>query len=304
MQASEAASPVVVGGPRRGAPIQGVGLMLAGGMLLGSVGLFVEKSGQAAQMAVFFRCAIGVAALVAYARLSGRSQELRIGSRGLPVALATGLLMVVNWVLFFAALDDTSIAVATLVFHVQPLWVMACGMLFLGEPAHPRRIAAAALALIGLGLAVGPSILAQPQGPYLRGVGYAVLASLCYAGVTLIAKTQRRMSGFALATWQCGVGALALAWWPLLHGLPRQAAAWAWLAGLGLLPTAAAYVALYSAMRQLQAGQIAVLQFAYPLTAILVDRIAFDHRLAPLQWLGVVAMGLALWSLGRVQRRR
>ena len=289
-------------GARLPEPLRGAALMVGGGVLLGTVGLFVDEAGRPALEQVFVRCAIGCAALVAYAAAAGRLGELRVDRRGLRVALLSGALMVANWALFFAALQRTSIAVATLVFHVQPLWVMGWGMLFLGEPRSPRRMLAAALALLGLGLAVGPAVLARPQGAYLQGVGFALLASLCYAAVTLIAKAQRRLSGFALATWQCGVGALCLAWWPWLHGLPREAAPWLWMTGLGLLPTAAAYVALYSGMPRLQAGQIAVLQFVYPITAILVDRAAFGHRLSPLQWLGVLAMGVALWAVGRARQ--
>jgi drug/metabolite transporter (DMT)-like permease len=284
------------------ATLRGVGLMVGGNMLLGTVGLFVDKAARPPLEEVFVRCAIGCAALVAFAAASGRLGELRVGRRGLRVALGSGALMVANWALFFAALQRTSIAVATLVFHVQPLWVMAWGMLFLGEARSARRVLAAGLALLGLGLAVGPAVLARPGPEYLQGLGFALLASLCYAAVTLIAKTQRRLSGFALATWQCGVGAVALAWWPWLHGLPHAAAPWLWMLGLALLPTAAAYVALYSGMPLLQAGQIAVLQFVYPITAIVVDRVAFGHRLSPLQWLGVVAMGVALWAVGRTAR--
>lgn len=287
---------------RSPAALRGVGLMVGGNMLLGTVGLFVDKAARPPLEEVFVRCAIGCAALVAFAAASGRLGELRVDRRGLRVALGSGALMVANWALFFAALQRSSIAVATLVFHVQPLWVMAWGMLFLGEARSVRRQLAAGLALLGLGLAVGPAVLARPQPGYLQGIGFALLASLCYAAVTLIAKTQRRLSGFALATWQCGVGAVALAWWPWLHGLPQAAAPWLWMLGLGLLPTAAAYVALYSGMPLLQAGQIAVLQFVYPITAIVVDRVAFGHRLSPLQWLGVVAMGVALWAVGRTAR--
>lgn len=273
--------------------------MVSGGVLLGTVGLFVEMAGQPPLTGVFFRCVIAAAALVGYALMSGRGKELRIGRHGFVVALITGLLMVVNWALFFAAIENTSIAVATLVFHVQPLWVMAFGMMYLGESRSIRRILAALLVLGGLAVALGPTGLVQAHGVYMRGIGFALLASISYAAVTLLAKTQRQMSAFALATWQCGVGALVLAWWPWLHGLPHWGASWGWLVGLGIVPTAIAYVLLYSGMRGLQAGKIAILQFVYPVTAILVDWIAFDHRLSVAQWLGVVTMGGALWTVGR-----
>ncbi len=278
---------------------QSVGLMVGGGMLLGTVGLFVEMAGQAPLTGVFFRCVIAALALIGYAVVSGRGKELRIGRHGFVIALITGLLMVVNWTLFFAAIGDTSIAVATLVFHVQPLWVMAYGMVFLGEARSVRRTLAALIVLGGLAVALGPTAFVQAQGGYVRGIGFALLASISYAAVTLLAKTQRQMSAFALATWQCGIGALVLAWWPWLHGFPHGGASWGWLVGLGIVPTAVAYVLLYSGMRRLQAGQIAILQFVYPVTAILVDWIAFDHRLSFTQWLGVVTMGVALWMVGR-----
>ena len=273
--------------------------MVGGGMLLGTVGLFVQMAGQAPLTGVFFRCVVATLALVGYAAVSGRGEELRICRRGVAVALITGLLMVANWALFFAALGDTSIAVATLVFHVQPLWVMAYGMVFLGEARSARKILAAVVVVIGLAIALGPAAWVSAQGSYEKGLAYALLASITYAAVTLIAKTQRHLSAFALATWQCGVGGLILVWWPWLHGLPNVGASWLWLVGLGLVPTAVAYVLLYSGMRRLQAGQIAMLQFVYPLTAILIDWIAFGHQLSVPQWLGVGIMGAALWRVGR-----
>ena len=88
---------------------RGTWLMLAGGTLLGTLGVFVEEAGQSPLTAVFFRCAFGALALLGYGAASGRWRELRLDRHGLLVVVATGGLMVLNWALFFAAIPRTSI---------------------------------------------------------------------------------------------------------------------------------------------------------------------------------------------------
>jgi drug/metabolite transporter (DMT)-like permease len=125
--------------------------------------------------------------------------------------------------------------------------------------------------------------------------------SLSYAGAGLIAKVEgERLGSFALSAGQCAVGVVALAPWPLLHGLPSAGAAWAWLAGLGVLHTGLAYVILYAGMARLATGRIAVLQFVYPATAVIVDWLVYGRALSPLQMLGVLLIGAALWTLRRL----
>jgi drug/metabolite transporter (DMT)-like permease len=281
---------------------RGVLLMVAGGLLLGTLGVFVEEAGQHPLTAVCFRCAFGGLALLAWGAATGRLPELRLAPRARAAALACGLLMVSNWALFFAAIERTSIGVATVVFHVQPLWVMGFGAWWLRERIGARRWAAVALALLGLALASG---LAGParQTPgdvdsarYLAGLAMCLGGSLSYAAVTLIAKLARGASSFALATWQCAVGVVLTAWWPLSQGWPAQPAAWGWLAGLGVIHTGLAYVLLYAGMARLPTGRIALLQFVYPFAAVGVDWLVYGRSLTAWQSAGMLLMGAALWN--------
>lgn len=284
---------------------RGVLLMTAGGLLLGTLGVFVEEAGQHPLMAVCFRCAFGGLALLAWGAATGRLHELRLAPRALAAALACGVLMVSNWALFFAAIERTSIGVATVVFHVQPLWVMGFGAWWLHERIGARRWVAVALALLGLALASG---LAGPDGHrqgdagsarYLAGLAMCLGGSLSYAAVTLIAKLARGASSFALATWQCAVGVVLTAWWPLSQGWPAQPAAWGWLAGLGVIHTGLAYVLLYAGMARLPTGRIALLQFVYPFAAVGVDWLVYGRSLTAWQSVGMLLMGAALWGARR-----
>ncbi len=286
--------------PRRDtAATGGVTLMVAGGLLLGTLGVFVEEAAQHPLTAVWFRCAFGGAALLLWGAAGGRLRELALRGRALAAALAAGVLMIANWALFFAAIERTSIAVATVVFHVQPLWVIALGAWWLRERVTRRQLGAALLALAGLALATGlvdgaAASTSALDGSYATGLLMCLGGSLSYAAGTLIARLAKGASSFALAWWQCAVGVVALAWWPSVHGWPAPGPAWAWLGGLGVIHTGLAYVLLYAGMARLSTARIALLQFVYPAAAVLVDWLAYGRALSMLQLLGVAVMAAAL----------
>jgi drug/metabolite transporter (DMT)-like permease len=188
--------------------------MVLGGLLLATLGVFLEQAGQHALTAVLFRCVFGAVALLVYASLSGRGTELKPTKRGLMMATATGALMTAMWASFFAAIQWTSIAVATVVFHVQPIWLVLAGVVLLGERFSALRACAVVLALMGLCLATGLWQSGLPPGKpmFAWGLGMAVLGSVCYAAVSLMAKQQRVLTSLGLTFWQCVSGALLLAW--------------------------------------------------------------------------------------------
>lgn len=279
---------------------RGHALMVCGGLILGTLGIFLEEAGQGAPMAVWFRCAFGALALLSYGAATGRLAELRLTGRAWLPALAGGILMVLNWGLFFAAIERTSIGVATVVFHIQPLLVIAFAAWWWRERVSRAQVGAAAIALAGLALAsglAGHDLALDPS--HALGIAMCLGGSVSYAAVTLIAKAARGVTSYALAFWQCAVGALCLAWLPAVQGWPGTGAAWAWLVGLGIVHTGFAYVVLYAGMALLPAGRIAVLQFVYPVAAICIDALVYGRLLGTVQLGGVALMGAALLALRR-----
>ena len=282
--------------------------MVGGGLLLGTIGVFVEEGRQDPATTVWFRCAFGLVALLAWGAARGRLREITaLRGRSLGAVCGVGVLMMVNWALFFAAIPRCSIAVATVLFHLQPFWLMAMGAWWLRERVTRVQLAAAGVALAGLALASG--LVDRDAAWWAQGSGYALgllmclAGSLSYAGAALIARCEgERLGSFALAVGQCAVGAAVLAAWPVLHGLPAFDTSWLWLAGLGVLHTGLAYVVLYAGMARLPTGRIAVLQFVYPATAVVVDWMVYGRVLTPLQMAGVALIGAALWTLRRQQQ--
>jgi drug/metabolite transporter (DMT)-like permease len=275
--------------------------MVAGGAILGTIGIFVQEANQHPLMTVWFRCAFGALALLMWSAATGKLGELRLTGKSLRVACATGCLMLLNWTMFFAAIPRTSIAVATVVFHIQPIWVIVFSAVFLREPVSRSQWIATPVALVGLALTTGLlddlKSFSLVNRDYIIGLLLCIGGSLSYAAVTLLAKSKQLIPAFTLSFWQCAVGTVVLAWAPFVFGLPQQWSAWAWLAGLGVIHTGFAYVVLFAGMARLTLGKIAVLQFVYPLAAVLFDWGVYGTTLSMVQLTGVSLMGFAVWTI-------
>ena len=271
---------------------RGVALMVAGGLLLGTIGVFVEEAAQHPLTTVWFRCAFGGVALLLWGAASGRLHELRLRGRALAAALAAGVLMIANWALFFAAIERTSIArgdrgvprAAAVGDRARRVVVARTG-----DALATRRRAAGA-GRPHAGHRAGRRRGARPSKRRVLSSGYTIGLLMClggslsYAAVTLIAKWAKdSASSFALAWWQCAVGTVALAWWPVVHGWPAWGSSWAWLAGLGVIHTGLAYVVLYAGMARLSTSRIALLQFVYPAAAVMVDWLVYGRALSAVQ---------------------
>ncbi len=282
---------------------QGQWFMVGGGLLLGTLGIFIEEAGQPALTAVWFRCAFGLLALTLWFAVSRRWTELRLGSRDALLAISAGLLMVLSWVMFFEAVPRTSMSVATLVVHVQPFLIMVAGTLWLGERASRRQWCAALAALLGLGLATGglDRLLGQQAtgAPYLQGIALALGAALAYAVAPLLLRRARGASALVMAWWQCMAGTAALLWWPLWQGWPAPGPAWGWLAGMGVVHTGLAYVLVYAGVARLPAGRMAVLQFVYPASAIAFDAVVYGRTLSASQLAGSALLVAGLMVAAR-----
>ncbi|MFT0173780.1 DMT family transporter [Paraburkholderia mimosarum] len=281
---------------------QGVLMLAGGGLLMGTIGVFVEEARLGALTLVFFRCFFGMLALAAYCAYKGWLTPRQFTRRTFALALISGVLMVTQWVAFFDAIHRTSIAVSTVVFHVQPFWVVLMGAALFHERLGADRLGWIGMAFVGLVLASG--VLAEShiadRTSYTIGIAESLGGSLLYASVTLIAKGLRDFRPHLLTLTQCAVGAVCL---PLIAPFfaPLQlahisAVQWGWLVGMGVLHTGLSYVLIYGALPMLTTPVIAVLLFVYPLTAIAVDAIVYGRALSALQLAGMALIVAA--SLG------
>lgn len=269
-------------------------------VLVGTIGVFVEEVGLDPVTTVFFRCVFGAATLGLWCWRFGLFAAFRPNRRSLGLILLGGAAIVINWVLFFRGFQLTSIALATVVYHVQPFWVVLLGALLFRERIGLDRLVWMALALTGLALAVG---VEMPEGEgYLTGVLLVLGASALYAVAALAGKALKGVPAEVTAFAHTVIGVLLLAPLVSFEAVPATWGPWPWLLGLGVLHTGIVYVLMYRAYPHLPTPMIAILAFVYPVVAILVDYLVYGRALAPVQWggLGLIALG----SLGVTLRWR
>lgn len=300
---STATSSAATQTPQESKEGQGTTLVVLAGLILGTMGVFVVEAGQDPITTTAFRCAFGCLALLCWGTICGRLGELKLPLKAWLGAVVTGGLMAASWALHFAAIPRTSIGVSTVVFHIQPFWTMALCAWLLSERVSGKQIGCAVIAFVGLalttGLLDGLGAGGLPSRDYVIGLSYSLGGSFLYAFVPLLAKLLKSVSSFALAWWQCLVGAALTFWWPVMHGWPTELDKIGWLVGLGAIHSGLAYALMFSGFARLSSGRVATLQFVYPLTAFIVDWQIYGHTLSAIQGVGVALMAFAIWSIKR-----
>lgn len=268
--------------------------MIAAMLISGTIGWLVMLSGLPVIDVVFWRCVFAALTLLLVCALMGFLRPGLLTRVTLLLAVASGVAIVGNWLLLFASYSRASIAIGTAVYNVQPFMLVALAALFLGEKITAQKLAWLSVSFLGM-LAIVSAHGSQEQGggDYLLGIGLALGAAFLYAIAALIIKKLTGVPPHLIALVQVSVGVLMLAPLADLSSLPQGEQAWSTLITLGVVHTGGMYVLLYGAIQKLPTALTGALSFIYPIAAIAVDWIAFDHRLNMLQWLGVAAILLA-----------
>jgi drug/metabolite transporter (DMT)-like permease len=282
----------------------GIWRMVVAMGLSGTIGLFVLASGQAVSTVIFFRCLIGGLALLGWLSWTGRWQ--RLGGRAIGWLLLGAAALIMNWVCLFSAYRLSSISIATVVYHVQPFFLILLAALGQKELPTWNKLSWLTVAFFGVAITSGIDFHADQSG-MLGGVLLALMAAFLYAVATLATKKLDGVPPAQIAGLQLVVGVAVLA--PLADfstvGLVWQS--WSSLLILGLLHTGLMYNLMYAAFQRMPAGMIASLSFIYPLVAILVDFAFFHATLTHLQIFGLLLILVAVvanqrgWSFSTVR---
>ncbi|MER9213041.1 DMT family transporter [Mesorhizobium sp. M0663] len=283
--------------------VRGTIEMTAAMAILGTIGWFVVLSGQPIMDVVFWRCAFGAVTLLIICAALGLLRG-RLSLRIVAIAALGGAAIVINWLLLFSAFSRASISIATAVYNTQPFMLVGFGALFFSERLTVTKLTWLGIAFAGMLLIVQAAPDAGDHGTdYFAGIAMALAAAFFWAVAAIVTKKLKGTPPHLIALIQVCVGVLMLAPFANLTHLPVDARSWVMLATLGIVHTGLMYILMYGAIQKLPTHLQGSLSFIYPVVAILVDVVAFGHRLHPAQIAGaaailVAAAGMNLgWSL-------
>jgi DME family drug/metabolite transporter len=235
----------------------------------GFIAVIVDGVDLSAEALVFYRLVLAALTVVAAAALTRRLDVLRVTELRGRVALL-GVILGAHWLLFFATIKLSSVAVAVLTTYTAPLLLAAVAPLLL--PEQRSRVVLLALVPAAAGLAM--IALAGEEGTHARPLAIAagLGAAVTYAGAVVTAKQLTvRLAVPAIQFWNYCVAALVTAPFLLIGGrLVPQGAEVAYVLLLGIVFTALAGLCFVWLLRRVTTQAISTLGYLEPVSAALL----------------------------------
>lgn len=214
-------------------------------------------------------------------------------------ALAAGVSFGTDIALWNTSLVWTSVATATLLVNLTPVYVGLFAVLVWRESLDRRLVAGALLAMAGMAVLVGRP---DRAGETLTGAGLALAAGLFYAGYLLFMSAARRKIDAVAALFLMSASAAAVcALYAALARVPFSGFplhSWAAMAGAAVVSQLAGVMGIVWSLRYLPATVASVALLGQPLGAAALAWILLDEPIGGVQALGgsAVLVGIALAS--------
>jgi drug/metabolite transporter (DMT)-like permease len=220
----------------------------------------------------------------------GAARELRaLARRDVAIALALGACAYAAQAgCFFAALERIDASLLSLLLYTFPAMVAVAAIALGRERAEAKRLAALALASIGLLL-----VLASARAGALDAVGalLALGAALVYTAYILVSQgVAGRIRPTLLSALVCTGAAVTLSAGSVLLGDLRPGdvspAGWGWLAGIAVVSTVAAVSLFFAGLKRVGPTTASILSTVEPVVTVLLAFLGFGELLGGLQLLG------------------
>lgn len=220
-----------------------------------------------------------------------------------PALCGLGLVYAGNATAYLAALQWLSASLASLLIFTYPVVVIVLAAVFLGERLTRPRMLATVMAVAGCALIVGfRGHEAAPAGLLLIAVAVALVAAYILLGQPVMRHAPAHgAAAVSLLTTAIAMVITASVWGGLALGGGSRGAML--VALMGLLSTALPVTLLLVGIRDIGPGQASVYATVEPLLTVLLAAALLGERIAPLQYLGGVALLSGILWL-RLQRPR
>lgn len=281
--------------------------LLAGAALIGVSPILVRLSELGPVATAFWRLALALIPLIALSpRGAAAGAQRPRGMRELLLAGLPGILLAAELTAWHISLHMTSVANATLLVNMAPIFVSLYCWLALRQP--PGFLFAVALAVTVGGVVVlkgGPQALGDGD---LGGDAVAIFAAVLYAAYILVlGKVRQRFSTSAIMVWSSAAGAVGLfpfAWAsePLL--VPLTLAGWAVLLALAWLTQAGGQSMIAFALAWLPASFSSLTLLLQPVIAAVLAWLVLGEALTVWQGVGGSVVLLGIWIARQAQRRQ
>lgn len=272
--------------------------LFAGGIAIGGSPIFVRLAETGPMATAFWRMALAMLPLVLYA-VARRPEALRLPERGSDWLrlMLPGVFLAADLMAWHLAIHLTSIANATLLVNLSPIFVTLGGFLLF-------RAAVSRNFLIGLAVAIaGVFILKSGDGAGLdgghwRGDLSAIVGAMFYAGYMLaLGSGRNRFDTIRIMLWNTAVAALCILPVALATEgtiMPASLGGWSVLLALALVSHVGGQAAIIYALAYLPTAFSSLTLLLQPVVAALLGVVVLGETLGPPAMIGgaVVLAGI------------
>jgi drug/metabolite transporter (DMT)-like permease len=281
--------------------------LLGGGCAIAFAPIFVRLSDTGPVASAFWRTALAVPLVWMWLwaeKTPGTDPELpvrreRRADRGLsPAIILAGLFFAADLGVWHWSIVWTSVANATLLANLAPIFVTLAGWLFWKQRVTRVFLVGMVTAMAGMFVLVGPNFAIG--GTRLLGDALGALTGVFYAGYMLAIKFARdaRASTARLMAWSTTISALALLPVALVSPqpfLPAGASGWLVLAGLAVVSQVLGQGLIAYAFAHLSASLSSVSLLIQPVMAALFAWMIFGEAIGLAQLAGGAIVLAGIW---------
>ncbi len=277
--------------------------LILGGAAIGGSPIFVRLSEVGPLATAFWRVALALVPLVVVALATRGKSAVRPANLSQCLLLVLpGLFLAMDLVTWHLSIRMTSVANATLLANLAPIFVALIGWLFLRARISRPFLIGLVTALVGIvTLKGGVSGLAAGD---LGGDALATVAALFYAGyILVIGRLRSRFDTLQIMLWSTAAAAICL--FPValsIEGvmLPPTLFGWLMLIGLAFISHAGGQVAITYALAYLPAAFSSLTLLLQPVVAAALAWILLGEAIGLLQAIGgaVVLAGILIARRG------
>ena len=275
-------------------------LMLITSMtIFGTLGLFVRNIPVSSGELALYRAVLAALLIAVFLLLTKQRIPFSRIKKEVPLLLASGIAMGINWILLFEAYKYTTVSVATLSYYFAPVIVtIVCPVLF-QEKLTGKQILCFVMSTIGLVLITG--IGEVGSGSDFVGILFGLGAAAFYATVILLNKFIKNVEGIHRTFLQFLAAIVILVPYVILtSGVTLgclDGIGWTNLLIVGLVHTGVTYCLYFSSLKELPGQKAAILSYIDPLVAVLISVTVLGEAMTLWQVIGgMLILGFTLWN--------
>lgn len=275
-------------------------LMLIISMIIfGTLGPFVRNISVSSGELALYRAILAAILIACFLFLTKQKIPFSKIKKEIPLLLASGIAMGINWILLFEAYKYTTVSIATLSYYFAPVIVtIICPILF-HEKLTYKQIICFIMSTIGLIMITG--IGDMSSGNHFVGILFGLGAAVFYASVILLNKFIKNVEGIHRTFLQFLAAILVLIpYVAITSGVTIETlnmTGWICLLIVGLVHTGITYCLYFSSLKELPGQKAAILSYIDPLVAVFISAFFLGEIMSIWQIIGgVLILGFTLWN--------